>query len=64
MSDLNMMAVTGGKERSVLEWKSLLSAGGFQMQRVIPIAAEDKSPQNVAVVEGVSIIEAVPAPIH
>jgi hypothetical protein len=64
MSDINMMAVTGGKERSAREWKSLLSAGGFTMQRVVAIEAEDKSPQNVAVVGGVSIIEAVPAQVH
>jgi len=65
MSDINMMAVTGGSERSPLQWKSLLSAGGFEMRRIIPIAAEDghKSPQNVAIVQGVSLIEAVPAVI-
>jgi SAM-dependent methyltransferase len=61
MSDLNMMAVTGGKERSALEWKPLLAAGGFELRRIIPVAAKDESPQNVAIVEGVSIIEAAPA---
>jgi hypothetical protein len=62
MSDINMMAVTGGKERSAAEWKPLLTAGGFHMRRIIPVVAKDKFPQNVAVVEGVSIIEAAPAP--
>jgi O-methyltransferase domain/Dimerisation domain len=60
MSDMNMMAVTGGKERSAAEWKTLLKAGDFKMRRIIPVVAEDKSPQNVAIVEDVSIIEAVP----
>jgi ubiquinone/menaquinone biosynthesis C-methylase UbiE len=31
MSDLNMLAVTGGKERSEREWKTLLEAAGFRM---------------------------------
>jgi SAM-dependent methyltransferase len=30
MSDLNMMAVTGGKERSAAEWKPLLSSAGLE----------------------------------
>jgi SAM-dependent methyltransferase len=64
LSDLNMMAVTGGKERSASEWEGLLAAGGFQMGRIIPVAAKDKFPQNVAVVEGVSVIEATPAPVR
>jgi O-methyltransferase domain len=62
MSDLNMMAVTGGKERSPAQWQPLLAAGGFEIQRIIPVDAEDHSPQNVAIVEGVSVIEAVPVP--
>ncbi|MGC2334040.1 MAG: methyltransferase [Candidatus Acidiferrales bacterium] len=61
MSDLNMMAVTGGKERSPAEWKPLLAAGGFEMRRIIPVVAKDKFAHNVAIVEGVSIIEAAPA---
>jgi O-methyltransferase domain len=60
MSDLNMMAVTGGKERSAAEWKPLLAAGGFEMRRIIPVTAKDKFANNVAVVGGVSIIEAAP----
>jgi hypothetical protein len=61
MSDLNMMAVTGGKERSAAEWKPLLDAGGFEMRRIIPVVAQDKFANNVAVVGGVSIIEAAPS---
>jgi hypothetical protein len=61
MSDLNMMAVTGGKERSPSEWKPLLAAGGFEMRRIIPVTAKDKFGNNVAIVQGVSIVEASPA---
>jgi hypothetical protein len=58
IADLNMMAVTGGKERSAAEWKPLLAAGGFEMRRILPVVAKDKFANNVAIVEGVSIIEA------
>ncbi len=61
MSDLNMLAVTGGKERSAAEWRPLLAAGGFEMRRIIPVVAKDKFANNVAVVQGVSIIEGAPA---
>ena len=62
LSDINMMAVTGGKERSAAEWKPLLAAGGFEVRRIIPVAAtKDKFANNVAIVQGVSIIEAAPA---
>jgi hypothetical protein len=40
MSDLNMLAVTGGKERSAVEWKSLLTGAGFECQRIIPVAGD------------------------
>jgi O-methyltransferase domain len=64
MSDLNMMAVTAGKERSATQWQSLLASGGFEMQGISPVSAGDKSWQNnVAIVEGVSVIEAIPAAI-
>jgi len=36
MSDLNMLAVTGGKERSALEWKNLLHGAGFEILGIIP----------------------------
>jgi len=61
LSDINMMAVTGGKERSAAEWKSLLAAAGFELRRIIPVAASDKFANNVAIVHGVSIVEAAPA---
>jgi hypothetical protein len=53
MSDLNMMAVTGGKERSAAEWKPLIEQSGFELERIIPITEG-------AMVQEVSIIEAKP----
>ena len=49
-SDINMLAVTGGKERSAAEWKVLLQATGFAMRQLIPVPEME-----------VSIIEAQPA---
>jgi O-methyltransferase domain/Dimerisation domain len=49
MSDLNMLAVTGGKERSEIEWQRLLDRSGFTLRRVIPVAGDL-----------VSVIEAAP----
>lgn len=50
MSDLNMLAVTGGKERSTSEWTALLQSSGFATVQFIPVPKLD-----------VSIIEARPA---
>jgi hypothetical protein len=46
--DLNMMVITGGKERTEREFAALLAEAGFRLTRVIPT----KSP--------VSIVEATP----
>jgi hypothetical protein len=40
MSDINMLAVTGGKERSAVEWKELLSGAGFECRRIIPVPGD------------------------
>lgn len=40
MSDLNMLAVTGGKERSAVEWKTLLAEAGFECLGIIPVAGD------------------------
>jgi len=56
MSDLNMMAVTGGKERSAAEWTKLLRSAGFELRRIVPVSTETGSAREV------SIIEAVPVP--
>jgi hypothetical protein len=37
MADLNMLAVTGGRERSEREWASLLSSALFEMRRIISV---------------------------
>ena len=50
MSDLNMLAVTGGKERSASEWRELLPQGGFEVQRIIPV-----TDGSAAIVEGVPV---------
>jgi hypothetical protein len=42
-SDLNMLAVTGGKERNASEWTALLQASGFTAGQVIPIEEMDMS---------------------
>jgi hypothetical protein len=36
--DLNMLVMLGGRERSAEEFASLLAAGGFRVERVIPTA--------------------------
>lgn len=55
MSDLNMMAVTGGRERSAKEWATLLHNAGFQLQRIIPVLTETGSVQSVSVVEATPV---------
>lgn len=55
MSDLNMLAVTGGKERSEREWKTLLDAAGFVLTGVYPVGYDNQ------LVRGVGIVEAKPA---
>ena len=38
LSDLNMLAVTGGKERSTLEWGSLAARAALRCGRIIPVS--------------------------
>jgi hypothetical protein len=49
LSDLNMMVMPGGRERSAKEYEALLAAAGFRMTAVFPTAAP------------IDVIEAVPA---
>jgi hypothetical protein len=51
MSDLNMLAVTGGKERSEREWRALLEASGFTLTRVFPVGGDTLMVRNVGIVE-------------
>ena len=37
MADLNMLAVTGGRERNQAEWESLLASAGFRLSRVTSV---------------------------
>jgi hypothetical protein len=47
--DLNMLVMTGGSERTELEYRDLLAAAGLKLARIIPTRTE------------VSVIEAVRA---
>jgi hypothetical protein len=51
MSDLNMLAVTGGKERSEREWRMLLEAAGFLLAGVYPVGGDSRMVRNVGIVE-------------
>jgi len=56
MSDLNMLAVTGGKERSEREWKSLLDAAGFRLTGVYPVGGDNLMVRNVGILEAKPIL--------
>jgi SAM-dependent methyltransferase len=43
VSDLNMLVVTGGRERSEADWESLLASAGFELRRILPTPAPDSS---------------------
>ncbi len=49
MSDLNMLVVTGGRERSEDEWHALLAMAGLVQRRILPVPGQ-----------AASIIEAAP----
>jgi hypothetical protein len=49
LMDLNMLVMTGGRERTVKEFEALFTRAGFKMTRVVPT----KSP--------FSLLEARPA---
>lgn len=51
MSDLNMLAVTGGKERSEREWRTLLQAAGFTLTGVYPVGGDNLLVPNVGILE-------------
>jgi hypothetical protein len=51
MSDLNMLAVTGGKERSERQWSTLLEGAGFLLTGVYPVGGDSRMVRNVAIVE-------------
>ncbi len=49
MSDLNMLAVTGGKERSEREWKALLQSAGFTLREVLSTSSDGLMVENVGI---------------
>jgi hypothetical protein len=51
MSDLNMMVVTGGIERSEREWRTLLEAAGFLLTGVYPVGDDNLLVRNVGILE-------------
>jgi hypothetical protein len=51
MSDLNMLAVTGGKERSEREWRTLLDAAGFVVAGIYPVGGDTEMVRNVGILE-------------
>jgi hypothetical protein len=51
MSDLNMLAVTGGKERSEREWRTLLQATGFTLTGIYAVGGDNLLVPNVGILE-------------
>lgn len=45
--DLEMLVITGGRERTVSEFSSLLESSGFQLSRIIPTG------ESICVIEGI-----------
>lgn len=41
LTDMQMMAIVGGKERTLDEFRSLITAAGLRLRRVIPTAASE-----------------------
>jgi hypothetical protein len=51
MSDLGMLAITGGRERSELEWQALLEAAGFSLTRAYTVGCDTLMVANVGILE-------------
>jgi len=51
MSDLNMLAVTGGRERNEREWRTLLEQAGFILARAYPVGDDSRMVRNVGILE-------------
>ena len=51
MSDLGMLAITGGRERSELEWQALLEAAGFSLTRAYTVRCDTLMLGNVGILE-------------
>jgi hypothetical protein len=48
LSDLNMLVLTGGHERSEAEYRTLYEAAGFELSRVV----DTPSPTGMTMIEG------------
>jgi hypothetical protein len=48
LSDLNMLVLTGGQERSEAEYRTLYKAAGFELSRVV----DTSSPTGMTIIEG------------
>jgi hypothetical protein len=51
MSDLNMLAVTGGRERNEREWRKILEEAGFILTCIYPVGGDKLMARNVGIVE-------------
>jgi len=51
MSDLGMLVITGGRERSELEWQALLEAAGFSLARTYTVGCDTLMVRNVGILE-------------
>jgi hypothetical protein len=47
--DLEMLVITGGRERTEAEFKDMLEASGFKLSRIIPTM------ENVYIIEGIKL---------
>jgi hypothetical protein len=50
-NDFAMLLLTGGKERTVQEYRSLLDIAGFKLIRVMPLKTSSKRKENWAILE-------------
>lgn len=47
--DLEMFVITGGRERTAVEFKDLLESSGFKLSRIIP------TEENICIIEGIKV---------
>jgi precorrin-6B methylase 2 len=43
MGDINMLAVTGGRERSEADWSALLKSAGYELCRIVTVSGQTAS---------------------
>jgi O-methyltransferase/methyltransferase family protein len=54
VNDINMMVLTGGRERTESEYRGMFGAAGFQLNRVLPTGAHGVFGTQMSVIEGVA----------